>query len=244
MTTGPEERPAVVRELLLTGSPAELTLPDVCARCGETAPKRLYWERVIHYHDSESSTVGVVGMRAPFCGACLERHEREVLRMPAWKQALQVFRTSTIVPAVLSAAAAVFFGWKLTPKPLPAEWLDYAAPGGLACFFGLIALLCLRAAWTDTRHYRVPPLTAVTGAFTYGADEAELFEGERYRYTLVNDVFYEALLAANRNRLWQPGGERARRASWKRHALFVVVAAVIAVAFLWDWIKPWVRVEW
>jgi hypothetical protein len=60
----------------------------------------------------------------------------------------------------------------------------------------------------------------------------------------VNDAFYEALLAANRERLWQPGSVRARRAEWKRNALFVVVGLVIAVAFLWDWIKPWVRVEW
>jgi hypothetical protein len=41
-------------DLVLTGSPLELALPDICARCGEPAKGRLYWERVFEFTKTDT----------------------------------------------------------------------------------------------------------------------------------------------------------------------------------------------
>ncbi|MEP7364481.1 MAG: hypothetical protein ABI972_14595 [Acidobacteriota bacterium] len=242
----PEAQPAaVVRELILTGPPLSLALPDVCARCGQQAGKRLYWDKVVRNHDSEGGdSIVIVGSRAPFCGRCLAQHERELRRMPWWKQLLQCFRWELMIPAAFSGAATLFAAIKLLPNPVKADRLDVAVLAGVVGFFGLISIMSLSGAWTNTRHHCVPPVTTITGSFSFGGDISSTFEGERHRYVIVNDVFFEALLAANRDKLWKPGSERARRASWKRNVLYVGLGLGAAVLLLWDWIKPWVSVEW
>jgi len=222
-----------------------LTLPDVCAGCGEFAKRRLYWEKPGEHYDSGawySSTV--VGMRAPFCVQCLARHESEVTRTNAIKSVLLCFRSQAMIPAVLAGAAAVFAAAKLMPDPLSADRTDALLFVGVVGFFGLISLGSLWAAWRATRWRAVPPLTTVTGSFSFGGDESEMFEGERHRYAVVNEAFYEALLAANRDKVWKPGGARARRAGWTRKVMYAAFGVVVAVVALWEWIEPWVRVEW
>ena len=237
--------PTTVRELILTGPPLGLALPDVCARCGEHAAKRLYWEKVVRDQSSDDgNSHHIAGCRAPFCARCLEQHEREIKRMPALMQLLQTFRSQSVIPAVLLGAFGAFLTWKLRPDFLHPDALEMAAFAGVALVFGLLSLLCWKTAWSETRHHCVPPLTTVTGSFHFSGDLSEMFEGERYRYAIVNDAFYEALLAANRDKLWKPTGERARRASWKRKALYVALGITAAILLLWDWIQPWVRVEW
>lgn len=240
----PVSESTVVRELILTGPPLGLALPDVCARCGEHASQRLYWEKVVQDTSDGGSSYTIIGSRAPFCGRCLEQHEREIQRMPAWKQLLQVFRAEAMIPAALAAAAAVFAAVKLMPNPVKADWMDVLLFGGVVGFFGLISFGSLLTAWTNTRHHCVPPVTAIAGSFSFSGDISEMFEGERHRYVIVNDAFFEALLAANRDKLWKPSSERARRASWKRKTLYVVLGIGAAVLVLWEWIEPWVRVEW
>ena len=241
----PELPPAVFRELILTGSPLKLALPDVCARCGQPATKRLSWHKIIASHDSESGYAHkIVASRAPFCGSCLEQHEREVRRMPVWKQLLQMFRSRLMFSAVLAGIAATVAAIQLIPNPLTAHWSDVIMFAGITGFFALISLGSLVGAWRSTRAHRVPPVTTVADSFSFGDDISEMFEGERHRYVIVNDAFFEALLAANRDKVWKPGSKRARRASRIRTALYVAGGAAVAVILLWDWIQPWVRVEW
>jgi hypothetical protein len=241
----PELPPAVFRELILTGSPLALALPDVCARCGQPAPKRLYWDKVIDSYDSDSGyTHEVVGARAPFCGRCLERHEREIRRMPVWKQLLQMFRSRLMYSAALAGVAAIVAAIQLIPNPVNAQWSDVVMFAGIVGLFTLISLGSLFGAWRSTRAHRVPPVTAIAGSFSFSEDISEMFEGERHRYVMVNDAFFEALLAANRDKVWKPGSGRARRASWIRKVLYVAAGVGIGVVVLWDWIQPWVRVEW
>jgi len=241
----PEPPPSVVRELILTGPPLKLALPDVCARCGQPATKRLYWEKVIASYDSDSGySHEVVASRAPFCGPCLEQHEREIRRMPLWKQLLQMFRSRLMFSAVLAGIATTIAAIQLVPNPVTAQWSDVIMFAGITGFFALISLGSLLGAWRSTRAHRVPPLTTIAGSFSFSDDLSEMFEGERHRYVIVNDVFFEALLAANRDKVWKPGSERARRASRLRTALYVAGGVAVAVILLWDWIQPWVRVEW
>lgn len=244
MTPAPEPEPTVLRELVLTGPPLRLALPDVCARCGSQAAKKLYWQKVIGNDSGEGHSNEVIGSRAPFCARCLEQHEREIRRMPVWKQALQMFRSQSMIPAAITGGMALFIALGMMPNLLTADRTELLVFAGAIGFLSVIALGSLVSAWRNTRHYCVPPLTAITGSFTFGPDESEMFEGERHRYTIVNDVYFEALLSSNRDKIWKPGSARGLRASWMRKILYVLGGVAAAVILLWDWIQPWVRVEW
>lgn len=229
-----------VRELVLTGPPAELHLPDLCARCGVPAKRRLYWEKVFEVHDSESGYSHlVIPARAPFCAACIAQHEREVKRMSWVKRLIQCFRSEMIIPAILTGALSAWMLPKFIPKVGHADLLALAVFAGLLGFFGLVTLGCFRAAWLATRHHTVPPLTSITRSFEFTTDISDTFEGERHRYTLANDAFSDALLQANRERVWHPSGKKARAAAERRILLYAAIGICAAVAVLWEWIEPY-----
>ena len=77
-------------------------------------------------------------------------------------------------------------------------------------------------------------------AFGFSLDASDTFEGERHLYTLENDAFYEALLEANRDRMWKPSGERARAATEKRWMLYILLGTAVVALVLWDWFGPWI----
>ena len=221
-------------DLVLTGSPLELDLPDVCARCGEPAKGRLYWERVFEiYEDGHGRAVEAA--RAPFCPQCLAQHEREVKRMSSLESLIQCFRSESIIPAVLSGSACVWMIFKFVPKLPHADWIAVAAFCAVFAFFGLIAWGSYVAARDATRHHTVPALTAITESFGFMRITSQTFEGERYRYTPANERFAEALLATNRDRVWIPSGKTARKAAEKRVVLYVVFGVVAMIALVWDW---------
>jgi hypothetical protein len=222
-------------DLVLTGSPLELTLPDICARCGEPAKGRLYWERVFEVYDDGHGHM-VEGARAPFCPPCLAQHEREVKRMSWLESFIQCFRSQNMISAVICGSIAVWMIFKFIPKLPGADWLGVAGTCAILAFFGLIAWASYGAARDATRHHTVPPLTAITKSFGFSRDTSELFEGLRYRYTPANERFAEALLAANRDRVWVPSGKTARKAAEKRVVLYVVLGVVAVIAVVWDWL--------
>jgi hypothetical protein len=228
------------RELIFTGSPLELALPDVCARCGTTpAAGRLYWEKVFEHRDSEGGhSHHVAGARAPFCRACLAQHEREVKRMSPLEALIQCFRSEMMIPAVLSGGFGLWLLPRVLPKIATADWKDWAIFGGLMGFFGIISFGSGWAAWDATRHHTVPALTAVTRSFGFSREGSKTFEGIRHRYTLTNEAFYRALLEANRDRVWQPSGEQARAAAEKRIVLYVIIGILVAAAVVWGWLHP------
>lgn len=227
--------PPTVYELVLTGSPFELALPDVCARCGAGAKERLHWERVFEQHNDGHTTV-VGAAQAPFCGACPAQHEREVKRMPPIKSVLQCFRSELMIPAVFTGAGTVFMVYAILPKLPRAGLASLAMFSGLIAFFGWISWGSFRGAWDATRHHTVPALTSITKSFGFGLDIADAFEGERHRYTMSNELFCEALRAANENRRWQRSGERAQSAASKRIVLYVLLGVGAVGLLLWDWI--------
>ena len=227
-----------MRELVLTGSPFDLALPDVCALCGAPAKGCLSWQRVFETHGDSRNVVA--SARAPFCPQCLAQHEREVKRMSAFESLLQCFRSEMMIPAVMTSGVGLWLVPKFFPKPAHLDWISVAVFCGLLGFFGLIAWGSFQGAWDATRHLTVPPLTTVTKAFGFSLDASDTFEGERHLYTLENDAFYEALLEANRDRMWKPSGERARAATEKRWMLYIVLGAVAVALLLWDWIGPWI----
>ncbi len=228
--------PPAVYELVLTGSPFELALPDICAHCGAEAKRRLHWERVIEdYNDGHTTTV--VAAHAPFCIACLAQHEREVKRMPTLESILQCFRSEMMIPAVFTGAGTMFFFYVLLPKLPRADLKSLALFGGLIAFFGWISWASFRAAWDATRHHTVPALTTITRSFGFGLNVAATFEGERHRYTLTNERFYEAFQAANENRRWHRSGEQFQAAASKRMLLYVVAGVAMAGVWLWDWMR-------
>lgn len=240
----PVEPKATRLELVLTGSPLKLLLPDVCAYCGAHGATPLYWEKVVLVTDSEGSASRLVeGIRAPFCPQCRATHEREVKRMSPLLSLMQCFRSEVMIGAVLTGGAALFFGWKLLPDLNGDVW-SVAAWAALVAFFGLIALGCLLAAWRATRWRAVPAFTSITSSFQWREESAGLFEGDRYRYTICNPAFYDALLALNQDKVWKPTGARARRAATWRTALYIALGFAAVLVVFWEYFVEFLRREW
>lgn len=231
-------------ELVLTGPPLRLRLPDICACCGAHGAAPLYWEKVVLVTDSEGRASRLVeGIRAPFCPQCRATHEREVKRMNPLLSLLQCFRSEVMIGAVLTGGAALFFGWKLLPDLNDDVW-SVAAWVALVAFFGLIAFGCLLAAWRATRWRTVPALTTITSSFQWREETAGLFEGDRYRYTIRHPAFYDALLALNQDRVWKPTGTRARRAAAWRKTLYIALGIAAVLLVFWEYFGEFLRREW
>ncbi len=226
--------------LVFTGPPFDLRLPAICARCAAPAQANLTWRKVFEITDSEdTSSYVIVTARAPFCPACIAQHEREVKRITPFGRILLCFRSELILPALFSGGFTLFLAPKLLPNLLD-PWPHNALAAAILGFFALISIGSFRAAWDQTDRRAVPPLTSVTAAFGFSRDISASFEGVRHRYTLANQIFADALLAANQDRTWHRSSPQARLAQRKRTVLYVVLGSVVAIALLWDWMEPFV----
>ncbi|MEZ5399612.1 MAG: hypothetical protein R2729_08065 [Bryobacteraceae bacterium] len=228
--------------IVLTGRPVDLNLPWLCARCGRPATSRLRWERVFQLSDSEDGhRYEIVAAEAPFCSDCTAEHERAVRRFTPLERALMCFRSQYIVPATVIGLFTLWTIRNFLPALFETPWSYANYIGLLPPIFGLMALLCLRAAWHDSHRHAVPPLTSVTDAFAFSPDIAGAFEGERHRYAISNEAFYHAFVEANHHLRWRPSGAAARKARGKRYALYAAIAVVVVVAAVWDWVAPYLR---
>jgi hypothetical protein len=219
--------------LVFTGPPLELRLPSICAHCATPAPGHIVWRKVFEDRDDESTSYTILAARAPFCPACIARHERELKRFTPLDRLLLCLRSGLIIPALCSGGLTLW----LTPKFLPGvfgSWPGNALSAAVPGLFSLIALGSFLAAWRDSERHAVPPLTSITASFGFSRDIAGTFEGVRHRYTLANPDFAAALLAANEDKTWRRTGPKAQSASRKRMALYVIFGIAVAATFVWD----------
>jgi hypothetical protein len=201
----------------------ELAMPAVCINCGGTAAERSFIERVIEHQHSDSPTrYSVERVAVPFCPLCLDLHRREQRVTPPLTRIAMMYKSSVMYGATCQAALALFFltrGNTVTTV--------------VAAFLFLLAAICARIAFNETRYAAVSPATSVSGAFRIGDDASSMFEPERRLYTMRNPRFAEAFIAVNRERIWDPASPQAQRAANKRSfaiAVFIVLA-VGAVAW-------------
>jgi hypothetical protein len=202
-------------------------MPAVCVHCGQPAAERTWIEQLFeHRHSEGGTTFTIAPVAVPFCPGCTATHRRERRVVTPLARLGMMFRSHVMYAVVFQVALALFF---LT------RW-DMVTTVVAACF-GLLAAVCARLAFNETRYLAVSPPTGVSRAFSFSPDVSSLFEPERRHYTLSNPQFAEAFMTVNRDRLWDPASPHALRAASKRSfaiAIGILIAAAVVIWGIYD----------
>jgi hypothetical protein len=209
--------------LELTGSPHQLVMPAICIHCGAAARERVWIEQRFEHHNSEGSpTYSMVPVAVPFCPACNATHQRERRAVSPLARLGMMFRSHIMYGVVCQVALGLFF------------LLKFSLPTTIAAvFFLLLAAVCARAAYNETRHLAVSPPTSVSSAFVFSEDHSSMFEPERRFYTLRNPQFADAFLHVNRDRLWDAASPHAQRAAVKRSWAIAILIVLAMAVIIW-----------
>lgn len=226
------------QSFVVTGGLGEVVKPDLCANCGCPTSERLLVEKVFERRDSDSPTAySIARVNVPFCPTCIRRHREEVKPVTPLARLLLCFRSGTGVGGAFSAAFGLWLFPKFLPRMLRGDLTNLLVFSAIPGLFFLIAYGCFRAAWDETEHLAVIPATSITSAFDYSDNCAQTFDVERRIYTLRNERFAQAMLEANRDRVWNPNSRGARTASRKRNVLFIVMTIAFGSFILWEILK-------
>jgi hypothetical protein len=141
------------------------------------------------------------------------------------------FLSEMAIPMVLAGGTALFCA-KEAAAALP-DTAGAGVMGGVALFFGLIAAASARSSWASSRRLRVPPQTSVTLACDFSDDVSKPFDASRHVYAMRNSAFADALAAANRQEMWEPGSPRAARGRSLRRLTLALAIAGAAAWLLW-----------
>jgi hypothetical protein len=231
------------RVVELTGYPARLTMPDVCAHCGTPAQERIRIEKVFRrdYQDGKPSDYDIVGVSVTFCPPCAARHVQEARRIAPLMRLLMCFRSAAMLGVAGSLLLGGIFVRPLLENIAARDNMGMAMFGAVVGFFVLIAVGCARAAYGETRRFAVVEQTSITKSFDYGEDISRTFEPRRHAYTLSNPLFAEAFVTRNRDRAWDPEGPRASKARKAQKVAMALVLAAAAVWFAWEHLEGWLR---
>jgi hypothetical protein len=217
----------------LVGPLDQLVFPDVCAACGAKASAILDVQKVFVQKGEEQTYHVLAKARVPFCAKCAAEHTRE----RALQAAVPAYRRPPISDLILPA---FWVGLGLFVASIA---LRVVGRGGVAVAltldavalgFLVVGVWTAIGAWKVPWYGRVPPQTNVTRAFDFTDNEAQLFEPERRRYYIRNEMFAERFVALNTDRQWDARGSQATRAKWLAIAVAIVIVGggiVLAILF-------------
>jgi len=226
---GSEGLSASAHRVLLAGSVEGLQHPPLCPNCGAAAAHPLPITKVFMYNDGDDSGWGYRIARATplFCKACIRRHQNEAVPVTTIDRLKSAILTELAIPGVGTAA----FGLFVLNEQAAAILRDVRRQWPILILVGvllLVAVLCLRAAWTGNAHRRVPRQTDTSQAFDFGDNGGSSFSTTSRTYAIRNADHAEAFerLNAERSGAWLGPTQRRReqRAFWIGVALIAVVA--------------------
>lgn len=213
-----------VTSVEIAGPIRRIALPDICACCGAPASERILIERDFQHwsHDSESySWWEYAGVRVPFCSVCAAKHYQLEQRITPARRLLLLLQTWMAIPMLASAAFAAYFFLLGLAHPEGAIFTMVAA-----AVFALIALGSTVAGWRSTRHRAIAEPTSVTACFVFTENQAKMLEPERRTFA-----------EANRRRIWNPAGPRARMARRWRQVVWALLGLAALGAIIWDYLR-------
>lgn len=213
------------------GSPGKLAFPAVCAKCGAPAGRRVRVEKVFSRSMRGDQPAGyvVLGTEVPFCTSCVTKHRSEATAAPYGQRVVSMFRSMLLVPALVFAGVAVWLLPRALDRLTGGTERSILVLAGLVAGFGVLGLLCARAAVRRTRRYRVSGPSTVTSAFDFTDDLSEMFERERHTYQLANRVFGDAFVAVNASLVWDGDHGRARD---RNHSALLLLTITGCIAFI------------
>lgn len=216
--------------MLLAGSIEGLQHPPLCPNCGAVAARPLPITKVFMYNDGDDSGWRYRTARATplFCEACIHRHQGEAAPVTSMDKLKSVILTELAIPGVGTAAFGIF----VLSNQASAILHDVQRQWPILVLIGvllLVALLCMRAAWTDNAHRRVPRQTSTSLAFDFGDNGNSPFRTTLRTYTIRDADHAEAFERLNVERSRALVGPTQRR---RESRTFWISAMIIAGAAL------------
>ncbi len=218
--------------VVLAGSIEGLRYPEICPNCGAAAADPLMITKVFQYNHGHADDAGWqyrLARAAPlFCRGCLAHHHSEAVPVTTIDKLKSVVFSELAIPGFGTAAFAFFLlhdkGASFL-RDLSRNWPVLAFIGGLL----LIAMLCLRAAWTDNAHRRVLRQTETSRAFDFGDDYTSPFQTTGRTYAIRNGEHAAFLAKMNAERSAGLLGPTQRR---RESRAFWITAAIVAALAL------------
>ncbi len=218
--------------VLLAGSIDGLRYPPLCPCCGAAAADPLPIAKGFMYNRGDTDDAGWryrIAQATPlFCRSCLDRHRSEAVPVTGMDRLKSVIFSELAIPGFGTAAFTLFLLHDKAAtllRDVPRQWPVLAFIGGLL----LVAAQCLRSAWANNAHRRMPMQTETSRAFDFGDNGDSPFETTARTYAIRNGEHAAALKRLNAERsaglLGPTQRRRESRASW-------VTAAVIAALAL------------
>lgn len=219
--------------VVLAGSIDGLHYPEICPNCGAKAVAPLTITKVFQYNRGHTDDGGwqyrLAQATPVFCRDCLARHNSEEVPVTIMDKLRSVVFSELAIPGFGTGAFAFFLLYDKGPTfllNLPRNWPVLAFIGGLL----LISSLCLRTAWTNNAHRRVPVQTATSRAFDFGDDYTSPFQTTGRTYAIRNGEHAASLAKMNAERsAGLLGPSQHRRESW---AFWITAAIIAALAWL------------
>jgi hypothetical protein len=203
----------------------------MCANCGNATSESLEVAKVFRHVDTSNDspdTFSIVRVMVPFCPPCEAQHKNELRPVPSFERFAMTLHGRSMLSAFGLGAIALLIVF-MTARSTSATLLLWS----LAALFGLLAWVCVRAAYSETEHLATPPPTSISSAFDFTDDHAQLFEGEHRTVTLRNPTFADAFVARNSIHIWNPEDPVHRKAAKTRNLLVNSAIAVFLLSLAW-----------
>ena len=208
----------------------------MCANCGNATSESLEVAKVFRHvdksNDNSPDRFSVARVMVPFCPPCMAQHRSELRQVTPFQRFAMTLHGRSMVCALGLGAIALSIVF-ITTRSTSATLLLWS----LAALFGLLAWVCVRAAYSETEHLATPPPTSISSAFDFTDDHAQPLEREHRTVTLRNPTFADAFLARNSSHVWNPEDPANRKAGQTRNLLITAAIAVFLLSLAWLIIK-------
>ena len=205
--------------------------PDLCPGCGVKANVPLLIRKVFRFNRDE--TPAVHGFRPLFCHGCVTRHDRERKPVPSWTPLLYLVKGGGmgIGGAIVFAVGLYFASQAISDFSL--------ILAGFAMLPLGVGSILLMATWRATRHLSVSNATSVSATVDFTAFLQEAYEPSWRAFFFQREDYAARFRELNRDRLWDPRGQQARKAAkwrarmkeWKIAALVVGVILILIFSY-------------
>jgi len=218
----------------LRGAPKTLTWPPICANCGASATERIRvrkaFYRVARWGRGTNTAPAYKTATAdiPFCHTCAELHRTEAAKVSVFRR----WRSFIFSPVHIATIGFTIIAYKMQ-----LSWSDFSSLGPRGLWIAsspvLALLLAICLAFWYTRPDRFAPRTQISNACDFSKNVAMEIGRKRHIYSMRNQTFAQAFIAANRDRVWTR--EDQERSSWRvaYQALIILGGLIIARLLMW-----------
>jgi hypothetical protein len=166
----------------------------------------------------------------PFCYTCAELHRAETAKVSTFRR----WRSFVFSPVHIATIGftIIYFYFKMQ-----VSWSDFQSLGPRGLWIAstpvLALLFAIWLAFWYTRPDRFEPRTEITNACDFSKNVAMELGRKRHIYSMRNQAFAEAFIAANRDRVWTPEDQKRSSRRVLYQMMIFLGGLIIARLLMW-----------